>query len=98
MKIKDLRAISKSDTLPHGGVLRFKASQTSTPDEDAAIALQIRTAIEDGLRALEEQSSPFTSDVEPVPGAELQYFDLFDVTTGDHIVVWRIECREIVRG
>jgi hypothetical protein len=97
MKIRDLRAISKSDTLPHGGVLRFKASAASTPEEEAAIALQIRTAIEDGLKALEEQTSPFTSDVEPVPGAELQYLDLFDVATGDHIVVWRIECREIVR-
>jgi hypothetical protein len=96
MKIRDLRAISRSDTLPHGGVLRFKASSTSTHEEEAAIALQIRTAIEEGLKALEEQTSPFTSDVEPVPGAELQYFDLFDVETGDHIVVWRIECREIV--
>ena len=65
--------------------------------EEAAIALQIRTAIEDGLKALDEQTSPFASDVEPVPGAELQYFDLFDVATGDHIVVWRIERREIVR-
>ena len=36
----------------------------------------------------------FAPDVEPMPGACVEAFDIVDVHTGEHIMVWRVATRE----
>ena len=51
-------------------------------------AEQVREAVIKGMKTLKE-------DVEIVPGSQVQMFDLFDIENGDHVMIWRVACREI---
>jgi hypothetical protein len=93
MKIRNRKTVSESKTL-HGGMIRFPGPYPRNAEADAET---IRDTIEEGVTALENQTSRFAADVEPAEGAKVYVFDFVDVATGDSVVVWRIECRPITR-
>lgn len=85
---------SSGDTaMHHGGVVRTDFPDAS--EESAKAGAEAFTeAIRRGMDALENGTSEYAPDVEPVPGAPVEVFDIFDVHTGEHLMVWRVETRE----
>ena len=80
----------------HGGLVRragpYGDAGSRSGMEAAAHALA--ASVQRGLLALENATSEFAPDVEAVPGASVEVFDIFDIDTGDHIVIWRVLTRE----
>ena len=54
---------------------------------------RVTQSIHDGMTALTDGTTEFAHDVEPVPRASVEVTDLFDISTGDHVMVWRVACR-----
>jgi hypothetical protein len=74
---------------------------TAGPYNKPAIEAQAKSAaeafiksIQQGIEALENGSSEFAPDAEPVPGAPVEVFDIFDVSTGEHLMIWRVATRD----
>lgn len=81
----------------HGGIV--KSSGPFGDDEADKARAEARSnafvdSIERGIHALENGTSPFAPDDEIVPGAPVEVFDIFDVHTGEHLMIWRVQTRE----
>ena len=92
--------------LYHGGVVRLHRGpyvnlEHATAEEIAENEKAVKAAgdafdaaLERGLAALEAGESEFVADVERIPNSPVEIFDIFDVETGEHLMVWRVGCRE----
>jgi hypothetical protein len=85
-----LRGEEKRGIIPHGGIVRAQIGDAAAAETHAKA---LTDSIHRGLEAL-ENGGECVPDVEPVPGASIEVFDIFDVESGDHIAVWRVACRE----
>lgn len=81
---------AKPEPLPHGGVLRMPMS---TPPEETAKAM--RAILDRGERILSGEEL-IAADVEPIPGAKVEVFELWDADTDEYLFIWRIPCRQRV--
>lgn len=81
------------DVIWHGGMLRSKYPQESRA-AGTKLAAEFDMAIRKGVQALEDGTCEFVPDMEPIPNAAVEAFDIFDVTSGDYLLIWRIPCRE----
>ncbi len=90
-----LRPLSEpGDILYHGGCVRDQGPfDTKTEAEMADVARRFTESINAGLQALEDGSSEYAPDVEAMPGAPVEAFDIFDIHTGEHLMIWRVACR-----
>jgi hypothetical protein len=90
---KPLEAIEREEAagiMYHGGIVR---ASFGPDDRDAKKhADAVVASIDRGLEAL-NNGCEFAPDVEPVPGAAVEAFDIFDIETGDSVVAWRVPCR-----
>ena len=84
-------ATDDADRLYHGGVVRTAGP---FPSVDETTAARFMASIDKGLKALENGSSPYARDVERVPRAAVETFDMFDIDTGEHLMIWRVACRD----
>lgn len=82
------------DTMYHGGIVRTSGPYPKEADAGERLAKEFHESIAAGLSALENGTSPFVPDMEAVPGAAVEAFDIFDIQSGDHIMIWRVACRE----
>ncbi len=89
------RPLSEDGDTPmcHGGIVSEQGPFGGDDDKAERAAQRFSDSIESGMSALENGTSPYAADVEPVPGAAIEYFDIFDVE-GKHHMIWRVACRE----
>lgn len=78
----------------HGGVIRVPGPFGEGGPDPTAVSRSFMESIDKGIEALNSGSSQFAPDVEPVPNAPIETFDIFDVHTGEHVMIWRVACRE----
>ncbi len=83
--------MNENNPLPHermfyGGVLR---EQPTTGAEAKPAARECVESIRAGVVRFERRSRDF----ETVPGADFETFNLFDVATGEEVLVWRVQYR-----
>jgi hypothetical protein len=79
----------------HGGVVRAPGPFDRADEEKVSALVQaFNRSIKEGIRALENGTSEFAPGVEPMPGACVEAFNICDVQTGEHIMVWRVATRE----
>jgi hypothetical protein len=79
----------------HGGVVSAPGPFDRVDEEKVSALVQaFNRSIKDGIRALENGASEFAKDVEPMPGACVEAFDICDVHTGEHVMVWRVATRK----
>jgi hypothetical protein len=83
------RDVVTSDLVPHGGQIRFPGP---FPRDDGNDVDQMLSAVESGMQALRDGTSPFAADLDPVGEPEIvEYFDVF---TGEYVVNWFVPCKE----
>ncbi len=76
----------------HGGVVRLQVPYTEITETKAAHSVErVLQAIESGLAQIEGQTNPYL-----MVGldATVETVDVFDVSTGDYVVIWRVACRD----
>src|SRR5262245_53142834 len=92
---KPLSNAPLDDSMYHGGVVRATGPYGKESQDDIVRAERaFLDSITRGIEALENGTSNFAPDVETVPGAAVETFDVFDVHTGEHLMIWRVACRE----
>lgn len=93
-QLKPLSAAAADDSMYHGGIVSV-SGPFGEDDEKAANASDAFTdSIDRGMDALRNGTALFAADMEPVPNAPIEAFDIFDVATGQHHMIWRVACRE----
>ncbi len=79
---------SADGVLFRGGVVQFQPYDDDVTEEEMARdALRILQEIEFGLARIEAQ------DIRIGPDAIVETVEMFDVSTGDYVVMWRVPCR-----